>query len=469
MKAFMDEQFLLQNDTAKTLYHLYAERLPIIDYHCHINPREIAEDKRYRTITEVWLGGDHYKWRAIRANGVDEELITGGASDYEKFLAFAKTMPRLIGNPLYHWTHLELKRYFGYNGILNERTAKEVYELCNKRLSEPDMSARGIIRQSNVRMICTTDDPIDTLEYHQAIAKDESFNVAVLPAWRPDKAMGIDREGFADYIRQLEAASGVQITSFAKLCEALAVRLDHFSSCGCAVSDHAIDPCVYERADAPALDAMLMRALSCEAISAQEAAAFKTEALLFFGREYHKRGWVMQLHMSTIRNNSTRMFERLGADTGYDAIRTGFDSGKLSALLNALDTSGALPKTILYSLHPGDNEVLCTLAGCFQGTEAVGKIQHGAAWWFNDSKVGMLNQMRALASIGVLGNFIGMLTDSRSFLSYTRHEYFRRLLCNLIGEWVESGEYPNDMEALGALVQDISLYNCARYLSFDLK
>lgn len=466
MKAFINRDFLLTNETARLLYHDYAKKLPIIDYHCHINPKDIAQDRVYNTITELWLGDDHYKWRAMRSNGIAEDCITGNASDYEKFYAYASTMPKLIGNPLYHWTHLELRRYFDYKGILSANTADEVYKLCNEKLSQSKMSVRGIIEQSNVEVICTTDDPIDSLEYHEQIAKDSSFAVAVLPAWRPDKAIGVDRADFATYISKLEECSGTSIHCFSTLCEALSNRLDFFAAHGCKVSDHAIDPCVYARASKQELDEILAKALAGNAVTPYEAAQFKTQALLFLGGEYHKRGWIMQLHMGTIRNNSDRMFSSLGADTGFDAIRTNFDSSKLSSLLNALDLDSRLPKTILYSLHPADNEVLCSLAGCFQSSDAVGKIQHGSAWWFNDSKLGMLSQLTSLANIGVLGTFIGMLTDSRSFLSYTRHEYFRRILCNLFGEWVEKGEYPNDLDSLSKLVSDISYNNCKRYFGF---
>ena len=466
MKAFINKDFLLTNETARLLYHNYAKKLPIIDYHCHINPKDIAQDRVYNTITELWLGDDHYKWRAMRSNGIAEDYITGNASDYEKFYAYASTMPKLIGNPLYHWTHLELRRYFDYKGILSADTADEVYKLCNKKLSQSKMSVRGIIEQSNVEVICTTDDPIDSLEYHEQIAKDSSFAVAVLPAWRPDKAIGVDRADFAAYISKLEECSGTSIHCFDTLCEALSNRLDFFAAHGCNVSDHAIDPCVYARASKQELDEILAKALAGNSVTPYEAAQFKTQALLFLGGEYHKRGWIMQLHMGTIRNNSDRMFSSLGADTGFDAIRTNFDSSKLSSLLNALDLDSSLPKTILYSLHPADNEVLCSLAGCFQSSDAVGKIQHGSAWWFNDSKTGMISQLTSLANIGVLGTFIGMLTDSRSFLSYTRHEYFRRILCNLFGEWVEKGEYPNDLDSLSKLISDISYNNCKRYFGF---
>ena len=467
MEKFMSESFMLSTETARTLYRNYAADMPIIDYHCHINPREIAENRRFNNITEVWLGGDHYKWRAIRSNGVEEKYITGDASDYDKFKAWASTLPRLIGNPLYHWSHLELKTYFGYDGVLNEKTCDKVWELCNAKLAEDDMTVRGIIERSKVKVICTTDDPIDSLIYHKQIAEDKSFSTKVLPAWRPDKGVNIDKDGFAEYIKKLSEVSGVEIKDYASLTEAYRKRLDFFESYGCTASDHGLDYIVcrkdYTEKD---LDAIIASALSGKKVALDDAERYKSALLLFFGREYAKRGWVMQLHYGVIRNNNTAMFKKLGPDTGYDAIANTNSIPALAELLDAMNRSGELPKTIIYSINPAENTPIVSVMGCFQGPEAKGKIQHGSAWWFNDSNIGMRAQLKELAACGVLGNFIGMLTDSRSFLSYTRHDYFRRILCDVIGEWVERGEYPDDIEFLGSLVKDISYNNTKNYFNF---
>lgn len=467
MKAFMNEDFLLSNETARRLYHDYAEKMPIIDYHCHINPQEIAEDRKFENITQVWLGGDHYKWRQIRSNGVDERLITGTGSDREKFQQFAEMLPKAIGNPLYHWTHLELKRYFGYDGVLNGDTAEEVWNLCNKKLQEDSMSVRGLIRQSNVKLVATTDDPVDSLEWHQKIKDDPACSVKVVPAWRPDKSMNLEKPGFAEYIQKLAAVSGVPITDFASLLKALDARISFFHEMGCRASDHGLDYVMFQTAGDAELDGIFQKALCGEALSLFEIEAYKTALLLHFGREYAKRGWVMQLHYGAIRNTNANMFRQLGADTGFDCMAIHPCADSLVLLLDELNKTGELPKTVLYSLNPSDNEAIDTIIGCFQGPEVQGKIQHGAAWWFNDSKTGITDHLTSLANLSVLGNFIGMLTDSRSFLSYTRHEYFRRILCNLIGCWVENGEYPADMEFLGQMVQDISYHNTKRYFGFE--
>ncbi len=467
MEKFMSENFMLSSETARKLYHTYAADMPIIDYHCHINPREIAENRRFNNITEVWLGGDHYKWRVLRSNGIEEKYITGDASDYEKFKAWACTLPRLIGNPLYHWSHLELKTYFGYEGTLNEKTCDEVWALCNEKLAMDDMSVRGIIERSDVKVICTTDDPIDSLEYHKQIAEDKSFSTRVLPAWRPDKGVNIDKNGFAEYIAKLSMASGVEINSYSALKEAYTKRLDFFDSLGCLASDHGLDYVVcrkdYTEKD---LDRILSDALSGKKISVDDAERYKSALLLFFGREYAKRGWVMQLHYGVIRDNNSAMFAKLGPDTGFDAIANTNSIPALAMLLDSMNRTNELPKTIIYSINPAENTPIVTVMGCFQGPEARGKLQHGSAWWFNDTNIGMRAQMKELAACGVLGNFIGMLTDSRSFLSYTRHDYFRRILCDIIGEWVEGGEYPDDIEYLGSLVQDISYNNTKNYFGF---
>ncbi|MCH5274065.1 MAG: glucuronate isomerase [Lachnospiraceae bacterium] len=466
MKPFMGNDFLLSNDTAKTLYHDYAAKMPIIDYHCHINPQEIAEDRKFENITQVWLGGDHYKWRQMRSNGIEEKYITGDADDYEKFLAWAATLQKAIGNPLYHWSHLELKSYFGYEGVLSPKTADEVWNLCNQKLAATEFSARNLIRSSNVDVICTTDDPIDSLAWHKMIAEDASFDVRVLPAWRPDKAMNLEKPDYISYLIKLSAVSGVKIESYADLKEALRVRLDFFASMGCKISDHGLEFVMYAPASEEEIAAIFERRLSGEIPSAEEQLRFKSAFLLFMGKEYHRLNWAMQLHYGTRRDNNTRLFRAVGPDTGFDCINSVNCSAELAAFLDALNETDELPRTILYSLNPVDNAAIGTIIGCFQDSSAVGKIQHGSAWWFNDNKTGMTEQMTSLANLGLLSNFIGMLTDSRSFLSYTRHEYFRRILCNLIGTWVENGEYPADMEFLGKMVQDISYHNCVRYFGF---
>ncbi len=466
MKQFMDKDFLLNSETAKKLYHNYAATMPIIDYHCHINPREIAEDKSYDTITQVWLGGDHYKWRQMRSNGVDETYITGTATDREKFQKWAETLEKAIGNPLYHWSHLELQRYFDYYGVLNSKAAEEVWNICNEKLRQPSMSVRNIIKQSNVEVICTTDDPIDTLEWHKIIAEDETFDIKVLPAFRPDKAMNIEKQDFTDYIADLSKSSEISIHNFSDLCDALRNRIAYFDSMGCKVSDHGLDFIMYQPASMEDIEAIFSKRLAGTLPCEQEQLQFKTAILLFLGKEYHKYDWIMQLHYGAQRNNNTNRFNLLGPDTGYDSINNKCSSAEMTGFLNALDITDELPKTILYSLNPIDNALIGTVIGCFQDSKAAGKIQQGSAWWFNDHKLGMIEQMTSLANLGLLSNFVGMLTDSRSFLSYTRHEYFRRILCELIGNWVENGEYPNDIDVLGQIVQNISYHNCIEYFKF---
>ena len=464
MKKFMDKDFLLETDTAKKLFHSYADKVPIIDYHCHIDPKEIYEDKKYENITQVWLYGDHYKWRAIRSNGISEKYITGESTDYEKFEAWAKTMPKLIGNPLYHWTHLELQRYFGFDGALSEKTAAEVWNITSDKLKT--LTARNIIKKSNVEAICTTDDPTSDLKYHKLLAEDKSFDVKVLPAFRPDKAMNIDKTGFADYIDMLSETSGVTITSFDTLKTALSQRIDFFNEMGCVACDHGLDYAMYNMISQDEAEKIFKARLSGGKISEAEADGYKTVLLTFLAGEYANRGWVMELHYSCLRNNNTKIYESIGPDTGFDAISTRDSSQSLANLLDALNISGNLPKTIIFSLNPNDNAMIGTVIGCFQSNGAKGKVQQGSAWWFNDTKDGMVNQIKSFASLSVLGNFAGMLTDSRSFLSYTRHEYFRRILCNIIGTWVENGEYPNDEDGLKSLVEDISYNNTKEYFGF---
>jgi len=466
MGHFINDNFMLQNQAARILYHGYAKELPIIDYHCHISPKEIAEDKRYNNITEVWLGGDHYKWRAIRANGVEERYITGNADPKEKFMKWAETVPYLLGNPLYHWTHLELKRYFGIDDLLSPETAEKIWNKCNEMLSSGEFSARGLIIKSNVETICTTDDPTDTLEFHKAIKEDKSFPVKVLPTFRPDKALNINNDGFRDYIASLEKTANISISSVSDLKRALENRISYFHGNGCRISDHSFEYTVFTDTDEETVDKILKKALNGETVTRTEEEQYRSYLMVFLGREYAKKGWAMQLHLNAIRNLNTRMFGLIGPDTGYDAIGDTHQAKGLAGFLNALEKTGELPKTILYSLNPYDNEVLLAVMGCFQDGTVPGKIQLGSAWWFNDHKDGMRAQMKALASMGLLRRFVGMLTDSRSFLSYTRHEYFRRILCNLIGEWAEAGEVPMDMNLLGSMVREICYYNAKNYFGF---
>lgn len=466
MTPFMDNDFLLKSETAKKLYHEYAAKMPIIDYHCHINPQEIYEDKRYATITEVWLGGDHYKWRAMRSCGVAEYYITGNASPAEKFQKWAETIPNLIGNPLYHWTHLELQRYFGIYEPLNGENAMEIYEKCNTMLQ--NMSARSIIAQSNVKLLCTTDDPADDLHWHALMAADPTMPAIVLPAFRPDKAMRADKPDFAQYVQKLEAAVGFAIDSIADMRRALTDRIDYFQAHGCRTADHGLDYAFYVEATEVQLEDIFARAKAGHKITWDEQLAYHTALLLHCGKSYKKYDWVNQLHFGCIRDNSRKMYGKLGPDTGFDAINDQSNALGLSRLLSAYEESDGLTKTIVYSLNPSDNGVVGTLIGCFQSDSPIpGKIQQGSAWWFNDHKPGMEAQMVSLMSLGAFGTFNGMLTDSRSFLSYTRHEYFRRILCNLIGRMVEDGEYPADLANLGKMIENISYNNTCRYFHFD--
>ena len=464
--SFLNEDFLLNNETAKTLYHQYAKAAKIADYHCHIDPKEIFEDRRFENIAQLWLGGDHYKWRIMRSNGVNERYITGDAPDREKFRKFAEALPRCIGNPMYHWCHLELKNYFGYEGELNGETAQEVWELTQKALAEnPKLSARGLIQKSNVAMIGTTDDPLSDLAWHKKLREDKSFSVKVCPSFRPDPALNIHKPGFAEYIRRMEDVSGVCIKTVKDVCRALDKRMVYFDEMGCRAADHGLDYVMYREADEETLNAIFAKGMEGERISREEAEMYQTAVLLHCGRSYRKYGWAMQLHFSCMRDPNERMFSKMGSDTGFDCMAVTDSCSALYQLMNAWEREDNLPKTILYSLNPADDQWIDTLLGAFQSDELPGKIQHGSAWWFNDNKVGMQNQLTSLANLGILGNFIGMLTDSRSLLSYARHEYFRRILCNLMGEWVEKGEYPANIPFLGSLVQDICYYNAKRYFN----
>jgi glucuronate isomerase len=464
-KSFMDKDFLLETPTAQKLYHEFAEHQPIIDYHCHLPPEQIATNKQFRNITEIWLGGDHYKWRFMRSSGVTEDFMTGNQPDQEKFRKFCEVLPMGIGNPLYHWSHLELQRYFGTKTLVSGATADELWKLCNEKLAKPEMSARNLMVNSNVKAVCTTDDPIDDLANHKAIAAD-GFQVKVLPTFRPDKSFNIDRAGFQDYIPKLAAAAGIAINTFADLTKALDKRLDHFAAHGCKLSDHAIDIAFFETATESELTAILAKAMANTPVTKLEADKFKTGVVLHLGREYAKRGWAMQLHIGAQRNNNTRMFNKMGPDTGWDSIADDLVSARIARLLDTLDGDDLLPKTILYCLNPIHNEVLATMLGNYQDGKMIGKMQFGSGWWFLDQKEGMIRQMTALALLGNLGAFVGMLTDSRSFLSYTRHDYFRRIMCNLIGGWVENGEYPQDWAQLQKIVEGICFKNAERYFGF---
>lgn len=465
MKAFMCEDFLLSNDVARQLYHDYAKDQPIFDYHCHLSPKEIAENRQFKDLAEIWLEGDHYKWRAMRSAGFSENLITGNASNYEKYQAWAKTVPLCIGNPIYHWTHLELRRPFGItNQLFNPESAVKIWHECNEMLQQPEFSARGIMQQMNVKLSGTTDDPIDSLAYHKAIAEDKNFDVEVVPSWRPDKVFKIELPQFNDYIQQLAEVADVEIHNFADLQKALLKRLEHFDLHGCKSADHGIEIVRFETVpEQKVLDQILQKRRNNQPLNEQEIGQFSTAVLVWLAAEYHKRGWVMQMHIGAIRNNNTRMFKLLGADSGFDSIGDRTFAEPLSKLLDAMDQQDQLPKTILYCLNPRDNEMIASMIGNFQTGGIAGKIQFGSGWWFNDQKDGMERQLQQLSQLGLLSQFVGMLTDSRSFLSYTRHEYFRRILCEMIGSWVVKGEAPNDLNLLGNMVKNICYNNAKTY------
>ncbi|TNH08478.1 glucuronate isomerase [Testudinibacter sp. TR-2022] len=465
MNPFMCEDFLLSNETARRLYHDYAAQQPIFDYHCHLNPQEIAENRQFKDLSEIWLEGDHYKWRALRTAGVEERLITGGASNYEKYLAWANTVPLCIGNPIYHWTHLELRRPFGItNTLFNPQNAERIWHQCNEMLQDRRFSARGIMQQMNVKLVGTTDDPIDSLQYHQAIADDASFEIDVVPSFRPDKAFKIELPHFNDYLAELGAVSDIDIVTFADLQQALLSRLDHFDRHGCKSADHGIE--ILRFAPIPVekeLDRILQLRRNNQPLSELQIAQFSTAVLVWLGQQYQQRQWVMQLHIGALRNNNSRMFKLLGADAGFDSIADRTFAEPLSRLLDCMDQSENLPKTIIYCLNPRDNEMIASMIGNFQGGGVGGKIQFGSGWWFNDQKDGMERQLQQLSQLGLLSQFVGMLTDSRSFLSYTRHEYFRRILCEMLGQWVEKGEAPNDLDLLGNMVSNICFHNAKNY------
>lgn len=464
MRQFMDEHFMLYNDTAETLFNTYAKDMPIFDYHCHLIPRQIAEDKRFTTITDAWLGGDHYKWRLMRAYGFDEKLITGDADPYDKFLAWAETMEHSIGNPVYHWTHLELQRYFGINQVLNRKNAKAIYDEANEKFkTDPTLSVFGIMKKFKVYAVGTTDDPADDLHFHQLIKNEGNCPAKVIPSYRPDKAIQIDKATFADYIATLAKAAGMEINSAEDVTAALIKRLDFFVQMGCKASDHALISAPHTFLPVEQVNAIFQKKMNGGILSEEEIDAYKTFVLTTMAKAYAKRNIAMQLHFSSIRDCNQVMFDKLGPDTGFDAVHDVELSANLCAFLKNLSITDEVPKTILYSLNPKDFYPLATLMGCYQGGGIHGKMQLGSAWWFCDHRDGMEFQLKTLANVGLLPTFIGMLTDSRSFLSYPRHEYFRRILCNVIGTWVENGELPNDIDSLGSMVQDISFTNAKQY------
>ncbi len=468
MRVFMDEAFLLTNQTAVHLYEQFAKQLPIIDYHCHLDPKQIYENKHFTNLSEVWLDGDHYKWRAMRANGIAERLITGKEETdaYKRFLAYAETVPYTLGNPLYHWSHLELRRFFGEYGLINQQNAPAIWKSVNTKLSTGSYRARDLIAMSGVEVICTTDDPADDLSYHRAIKEENDFKTSVLPSFRPDKALNIAAPEFTEYIKRLGKAADCDIACYADLQRALENRLVHFQRNGCKVSDHAFDYVPYAPATSHEVTIIFDKALCGKVITIEEEMKYKTFLFLDLARRYAQLGWVMQLHINASRGNNSKMQQLLGPDTGYDSIHDYRIADPLVALLDRLESEQLLPKTILYSLNEKDLAVLCSMIGSFQGAGVAGKMQVGSAWWFNDTKAGMLNQLNMVASMGLLSRFVGMLTDSRSFLSYPRHEYFRRILCNMLGEWAEAGEVPADMELLGGMVQNICYYNAKTYFDF---
>lgn len=463
----MDKDFLLSTETARELYHQHAAKLPIIDYHCHLDPKMVAEDYRFRSITELWLGGDHYKWRALRANGVDERFITGDASDWEKFEKWAETVPYTLRNPLYHWTHLELRTAFGIDKLLNPQTAHEIYEACNEKLSQSDFSARGLMRHYGVEVVCTTDDPVDDLKYHIA-TRESGFEIKMLPTWRPDKAMAVENpEAFRSYVGRLEQASGMTVSGYADFIQAIQTRHDYFAAQGCRLSDHGLSEFYAEDYTDADIERIFNKVYGGQSLDEAECACFKSAMLVEFARMDAEKGWVQQFHYGTIRNVNSRMMRLIGPDTGFDSIGEFTTALSLARFLDRLDNRGILPKTILYNLNPSANEMIATMAGNFQDGSVPGKIQFGSGWWFNDQKDGMERQMNALSLLGLLSRFVGMLTDSRSFLSYPRHEYFRRTLCNLLGRDVENGEMPvEEMPRICQMTEDICYYNAKRYFNF---
>ncbi|MCX6298125.1 MAG: glucuronate isomerase [Bacteroidetes bacterium] len=467
MKNFLDEHFLLNTKTAQTLYHQYAKDMPVIDYHCHLLPAQIASDHQFQNITEAWLYGDHYKWRAMRTNGIDESYVTGNKSDLEKFQQWAATVPYTLRNPLYHWTHLELQRYFGITDVLSSKNANEVFEKASALLQTPAFSVRNLLRKMNVALVCTTDDPLDDLAFHHQMKK-EGFEIPILPAFRPDNAMNVsDPENFNKYIQKLQTVTGISIASFDDYLYALQSRHDYFAEAGCSVSDHGLEEIYAEDFTGSEIDAIFNKVHGGKSLNEIEQRKFKSAMLIHFAEWDHEKSWVQQFHLGALRNNNARILNQLGPDTGWDSIGD-FSQGKaLAKFLGKLDTENKLAKTIIYNLNPADNELMATMVGNFNDGSVAGKVQYGSAWWFLDQKDGMVKQMNALSNMGLLSKFVGMLTDSRSFLSFPRHEYFRRILCNLFGEEIENGEMPNDLEWVGNIIQDICYRNARNYFNWQ--
>jgi glucuronate isomerase len=467
MKKFLDENFLLQTKTAQQLYHEFAKQMPIIDYHCHLPQQQIAEDKQFENITQAWLYGDHYKWRAMRTNGVNEAYCTGEKNDWQKFEKWAETVPYTMRNPLYHWTHLELQRYFGVNEILNGSSARNIYEQTSSLLQTPDYSVRNLLRKMNVKVVCTTDDPIDSLEYHLQL-KNEGFEIPILPAFRPDKAMEVaSAPKFNAYVKSLEAVTNISISSFEDFLYALQNRHDFFASMGCGVSDHGLEEIYADDFTGEEIESIFNKVHGGKELSLVEQRKFKSCMLLHFAEWDWEKGWVQQYHLGALRNNNSRMMQSLGADTGWDSIGDFSQGRALAKFLNKLDSDDKLAKTIIYNLNPADNELFATMIGNFNDGSVAGKVQWGSGWWFLDQKDGMTKQINALSNMGLISKFVGMLTDSRSFLSFPRHEYFRRIICNLFGEEVENGELPNDVKWIGKLIQDVCYNNAQQYFGWE--
>jgi glucuronate isomerase len=466
MKKFLDDNFLLKTKTSEYLYHEHAKKMPIIDYHCHLVPQQIGEDIQFKNLTQAWLYGDHYKWRAMRTNGIDEKFCTGDAPDFEKFEKWAETVPYTLRNPLYHWTHLELKAYFGIEEILNPSTAKRIYDKASTSLNTKEYSARGLMKMMKVEVVCTTDDPIDNLEYHQKIKK-EGFSIKVLPTWRPDKAMAIENPAaYNSYIDKLSEVSGINISSYSNLLEALEIRHNYFSENGCRLSDHGLEHFFADEYTENEIKSIFGKVRAGSNLTKEESSKFKSALLFELAVMDYEKDWVQQFHLGPMRNNNTRLFQKLGSDTGFDSIGDYPQAFQMSRFLDRLDIKDKLAKTILYNLNPAYNEVLATMLGNFNDGSIAGKIQFGSGWWFLDQKDGMKRQMNVLSTLGLLSRFVGMLTDSRSLLSYPRHEYFRRILCNLLGNDVENGEIPNDLPLIGQMIEDISYNNAKNYFNF---
>lgn len=467
--AFINPNFMLHNEVARTLYHDYAKSQPIFDYHNHLSPKDIAEDRQFENITQLWIEGDHYKWRAMRANGIDEKYISGDASDYEKFMKWAATIPYTLRNPLYHWTHLELKNYFGVDDLLNEETADAIYHHCNALLKKPEFSVRNLLRKMNVKMVGTTDDPTDDLQYHKQL-RNENFDIAVRPSFRPDKATEIEKGSlFADWIQKLEKKAGFEIKTFEKLIQALQLRHDYFHENGCRISDHGHNTFYAEKYTAEEIDTILVKGINVGSLTEIEINKYKSAVLLEVAKMNHKRNWVQQFHIGAIRNNNSKMMTLLGPDQGFDSLGDLSAANAMSAFFGKLSTNDSLTKTIVYNLNPKDSEMFASMVANFNDGSTPGKMQYGAAWWFLDQKDGMEKQLNVLSNFGLLSRFVGMLTDSRSFLSFPRHEYFRRILCNTLGDEVEKGELPNDMKLIGNLVKAVCFENAKGYFNIPVK